>query len=69
MTQPAGWTPEEIERLRAIHTPPPSRARDPIHEEDGRWYFWDETWSSRIGPFLSRPGAAAYLRMYARSLG
>ena|ERR1700743_3561883 len=27
--------------------------RDPVHQEDGFWYFWDETWSDRHGPFDS----------------
>lgn len=24
---------------------------DILFEEDGEWYFWDETWSTIVGPF------------------
>lgn len=26
---------------------------DPVHfePEDGQWYFWDETWANRCGPY------------------
>ena len=27
---------------------------DPIHEENGAWYFWEETWAHRQGPFEAR---------------
>ncbi|NNM56253.1 hypothetical protein [Acidocella sp.] len=32
------------------------------------WYFWDETWSDRHGPFASRDEANAACILYARAL-
>lgn len=32
---------------------PEEKENDPVHfvTEDDGWYFWDETWSDRFGPF------------------
>jgi hypothetical protein len=38
--------------------------RNPVHEEDGQWYFYDETWSNRLGPFPDRETADAKLNAY-----
>jgi hypothetical protein len=29
---------------------------DPVHQDaqDGKWYFWDETWADRCGPYDTR---------------
>jgi len=24
---------------------------DPVYEKNGKWFFWDETWSTGYGPF------------------
>jgi hypothetical protein len=40
----------------------------PIHEKDGSWYFWDETYTKEHGPFVSRHDCASALREYARGL-
>lgn len=39
-------------------------ARDPVHEEAGRWYFWHEDWADRSGPFETRQGAQLALDWY-----
>lgn len=41
---------------------------DPVHEYRGFWYFWDETWSSRMGPFESKELARNCLKRYVRKL-
>lgn len=53
--------------------------RDPVHalreaerDELGRWdipgwYFWDETWSNRHGPFATRAEAVEARENYARA--
>jgi hypothetical protein len=39
---------------------------DPIHQDtQGGWYFWDETWADRIGPFQSRDIAERALKDYS----
>ena len=38
--------------------------RDPVHEEDGKWYFWDETWSERHGPYNTEEEARAAIKDY-----
>lgn len=42
---------------------------EPVHEFDGSWYFWDETWSSRIGPFLTEDRARNMLEEYCKYIG
>lgn len=37
----------------------------PLHQEDGKWYFWDETWSDRYGPFDTEEKAKEELAKYA----
>ena len=38
---------------------------DPIHQDsDGWWYFWDETWAYRHGPFNSLQECKEVLRQY-----
>lgn len=37
---------------------------DPIFEEDGKWYFWDEVWANAMGPFDSREEAVRELDRY-----
>lgn len=46
----------------------PAAAVDPVHEEDGRWYFYEETWADRQGPFDSREEAAEACERYAREV-
>jgi hypothetical protein len=41
-------------------------AQDPVHFADGSWWFWNETWSERHGPFASVALAHAALNRYAR---
>lgn len=41
-------------------------AQDPIFqdEDDKRWYFWDETWAFKYGPFCCRKAAEDQLQEY-----
>jgi hypothetical protein len=32
-------------------------SEDPIHQEPDGWYFWDEVWCDRYGPFETRSKA------------
>lgn len=45
----------------------PTPAPDPIHSETA-WWFWDETWADRCGPFGSRAEAEEYLTDYVHAL-
>lgn len=45
------------------------QAPDPIFEREGKFFFWDETWTNEQGPFNTREEAQAALRKYAESLG
>ena len=40
----------------------------PVHKEDGKWYFFDETWSDRFGPYLSEEEANKKLKEYCEYL-
>jgi len=37
---------------------------NPIHEENGKWFFWDETWADRLGPYDSEKTARKKLKEY-----
>lgn len=39
---------------------------DPVHEDDAGWWYWDETWSERGGPYPSKEAAEEFMRRYAR---
>ena len=39
---------------------------DPIHQEEGKWYFWDETEADRQGPFKSKSDAREALTDYSK---
>lgn len=45
--------PSSEDALPDSACPDPS-ASSPLHEESGEWYFWDETWTHRHGPFATR---------------
>jgi hypothetical protein len=42
-------------------------ANDPVHEDDG-WWFWDETWAHRYGPYKTEANAREALRRYVDAL-
>lgn len=42
--------------------------KDPVHNESGLWYFWDETWVDRQGPFIDESTARRELKTYAENL-
>ncbi len=52
--------------MRAIRHPDPEyyKPQDPVHEENGVWYFYDETWGDRLGPYPTEALAREELRRY-----
>lgn len=38
---------------------------DPVHTENGQWYFWDETQADRYGPYATEREARCTLEAYA----
>jgi NTP pyrophosphatase (non-canonical NTP hydrolase) len=45
-----------------------SSGTDPVHQEGDAWYFWDETWADRNGPFPDEATARAELKRYCEYL-
>lgn len=42
---------------------------DPVHQnKDGKWYFWDECWSSEVGPFKTRKIAEEEINKYCKEV-
>jgi hypothetical protein len=41
---------------------------NPIYQENGKWYFWDETWGNSYGPYNTLEEAQKALKEYFRSL-
>lgn len=37
----------------------------PVHEHEKKWYFWDETWTDRHGPYDTKAEAEIGLKLYA----
>jgi hypothetical protein len=44
------------------------KSQNPIHEEEGKWYFWDETWADRYGPYTSETECRQELDKYIKWL-
>ena len=42
--------------------------KGPVHRYNGEWYFWDETWSERLGPYRHLKEAKDALSKYCRAL-
>lgn len=41
---------------------------DPVFEEDGKWYFWNEVWVDKYGPYDSEKEARDDLDRYCREV-
>jgi hypothetical protein len=41
-------------------------AQDPVHFDAGSWWFYEEDWSHRQGPFATEAIARAALNAYAK---
>lgn len=41
--------------------------RDPVEQDTDGWYFWDETWADRHGPFDSEEKAREALDHYCKT--
>lgn len=41
---------------------------DPVHFDDGKWWFYEETWADRQGPFDTEAAARTALSKYAKFL-
>ena len=41
---------------------------NPVHKHEGQWYFWNEVWADRIGPFDSEEIAEEKLNEYVEYL-
>jgi hypothetical protein len=41
---------------------------DPVHFENGSWYFYEETWAHRQGPFTTEAEAREACVRYAQFL-
>ena len=39
---------------------------NPIKYEDGAWWFWDECWCTKYGPFESESEAKMGLKQYVK---
>jgi len=40
---------------------------DPIHFYEGKWWFWDETWSDRVGPYDTEAEAKQKIKEYTEN--
>ena len=41
---------------------------DPVHKENGKWYYWIETWADKNGPFETEEIAKRELKRYCEYL-
>ena len=42
--------------------------KDPVFNQDNKWYFWDETYASHYGPFETEGIARELLDIYYQCL-
>lgn len=52
----------------ASYKPASDRRGDPLHSDKHGWWFFDETWSDRHGPYADEETARAELERYAAAL-
>lgn len=45
-----------------------NKTPDPVFNDDEGWWFWDETWADRLGPFDSEKQARDKLKDYVKRL-
>lgn len=45
-----------------------AKGRDPVHKDKGSWWFWDEAWAYRYGPYPSEKKARRELENYCKDL-
>ena len=57
---------KELERRIRIKEPCDESDGNPIHQENGQWYFWDETWSDRVGPYETEEKVREALKRYCK---
>lgn len=38
---------------------------NPVHFDDGNWWFWNETWTDRYGPYETEQEAIKMCKDYA----
>lgn len=43
---------------------PQTNPHDPVFAEHGKWFFWDETWADRVGPFATEREARCTMLAY-----
>lgn len=41
---------------------------DPVFEENGEWWFWDEIWVDRLGPYPTEEKANKELKRYCEDV-
>lgn len=41
---------------------------DPVHFHEGKWWFWDEVWVDRMGPFETKEEARAEILRYCKEV-
>lgn len=55
--------PKSVEEMQKNEPPP-----DPVHCDDGKWYFWDETWADRQGPYDTEDEARNKMQDYVEKV-
>lgn len=57
--------------ITRVNVPEQSKKRlskNPVHEHDGAWWFWDEVWFNRVGPYATEQEAKDAIAEYAAKL-
>ena len=49
-------------------TPRSDDPSDPVHFDAQGWWFWNEVWADRLGPYESEAECVAALKAYAEQL-
>lgn len=42
--------------------------RDPCYQENGKWYWWEESWTISYGPYDTREDAVRAAQNYAQQI-
>jgi hypothetical protein len=52
-----------------LKMPPGKDPSDPVHQDskNDQWYFWDEVWADRYGPYITEATARAVFKDYCQT--
>jgi hypothetical protein len=59
---------EKLKKMLENANPEMDVPSDPVHFDNGKWWFWDETWANKMGPFDTETEAREAIQQYCKEV-